>query len=1142
MDAYFRSLDAEVARAYEVATRARALGLDPSTKVEIPLAEDLAARVEKLLSKWPVHGVAVRIRELSKTLPREEVAIAVAKELALDPTRGTVAERLDVAVRVGLAIVTEGIVVAPLEGLVRAEIRPDPQGDYVDLYYAGPIRAAGGGAQAMSVLIADVVRQSLGLAKWRATETEIGRYCEELPLYRHLQHLQYNPTVEEIRQVATHLPVCIDGESTEGDQEVSAFRNVPRVDTNGVRGGACLVIAEGLCLKAPKVLKIVDRLKLEGWDFLREVGKKGPASDDEEDPTPKYLAEAVGGRPVLAHPHRAGGFRLSYGRCRTTGLAACGVNPATMILLRHFVAIGTQVKTELPGKAAAMALCDTVEGPLILLDDGSYVAVNDAEEADRLLPRVQRVMDLGELLVSYGEFLENNRPLCPGAYSLPWHLEELRSKGVPLDRRSLSPTFEEALAACREHGVPLHPRFNLFWHDLAVPVLHHLSQWVEEHGRWEEGTLALPKEAEVKERLLELGVLHREEQDLLLVDPNLGEAFLRGLGLEPGPAEARLRRRVALEGGAKEPLAEVSRLAGVVVKARAPTRIGARVGRPEKAYQRVMQPNVHVLFPVGEAGGAKRSLPIAATRSRELLRAPAPRPAVGTGPSPRSALTVSLGVRRCTSCGQDSLANRCRCGAHTEPTGKVISEAMPFGELWDLSVKGLGLAKAPTEVKGVKALMSESKTPEPLEKGLLRAIHAISVYQDGTARFDMTDLPLTHVRPREIGLGVERAKALGYDRDWAGAPLENEEQLLELKPHDIVVARSCGEYLLRLSHFLDEELHRLYGMPPFYQGKTLDDLRGHLVIALAPHTSGGVLGRLLGFTDVEGCFAHPVFHAAKRRNCDGDEDSVTLLLDGLLNFSFAYLPVKRGAMMDKPLVLTTRLDSREVDKEAHNVDVPYAYPLELYAAAERGASPKDVEALVDTLGKRLKQGPARQFSEIGFTHDTYDIAGGPRQSAYREARGMERTVEDTLLLGAQLRAVDMADAVGLLLNHHFLPDIMGNLKSYATQKFRCKVCGETLRRPPLDGRCPEMRGKVRCGGELLPTVYPNNVTKYLGLSRSLAARFGVSSYLRQRVEVLESSAQSLFPPAAKAPGLDHYDSSPATPAPPAEPAEQDPPG
>ncbi|MDE1819266.1 MAG: DNA polymerase II large subunit [Euryarchaeota archaeon] len=1153
MEEYFRHLDEEVTRAYEVATRARALGIDPEPRVEIPRAQDLASRVEKLLAKWPVSGVAVRIRELSAQTPkisREEVAITLAQEMAGDASRGSVAERLEVSLRVGLAILTEGIVVAPLEGLVKVEVHPDPQGDYVDLYYAGPIRAAGGGAQAVSVLLADVVREKLGLSRWHATEQEISRYCEELPLYKHLQHLQYSPSVEEIRTVVSRLPVCIDGEATEGDQEVSAFRNVPRVGTNGVRGGACLVIAEGLCLKAPKVRKIVDNLRKKGlslsdWDFLDKVGLKGAKEDDEgKGSLPKYLAEAVGGRPVLAYPHRPGGFRLVYGRCRTTGLASCGVNPATMVLLRHFVAIGTQVKTELPGKAAAISLCDTVEGPLVLLRDGTYLQVNDAERAKEVLPEVDRILDLGELLVSFGEFLENNRPLAPGGYSLAWHLEVLRAKGATLDRRALAPTFPEALEDAKQLQVPLHPRFNLFWHDLSAEALRALSRRVEDQSAWSGGTLHLPMDPSLREELLVLGLPHHVEGGSLVLDPERAPAFLLGLGLEVVPSNGELHRRAPLEGGAADTMAEVVRLSGVAWKPRAPTRIGARVGRPEKAYQRVMSPNVHVLFPVGEAGGAKRSVLAAADRAREAARPSYPRnhpsrpSSAASPPAPPPSLSVALGIRRCEQCGQEVISNRCACGGHTRPTERSVAEPVPFHELWERSLRALGFSKFPRDVKGVKGLMSESKTPEPLEKGVLRALHNISVYQDGTTRFDLTDLPLTHFRPCEVGLPLAKAHALGYTHDWTGAPLERVDQLLEVLPHDIIVAKSCGDYLLALSHFLDDELHLLYGMDPYYRGQNRYDLLGSLVIALAPHTSGGVLGRLIGFTDVEGCFAHPVFHAAKRRNCDGDEDSVTLLLDGLLNFSFAYLPVKRGALMDKPLVLTTRLDSREVDKEAQNVDVACSYPLALYEAAEQGASPKAVESLIDTLGKRLEKGPL-QFSRMGFTHDTADIGAGPRQSAYREARGMERTVEETLLLGAQLRAVDVSDAVGLLLNHHFLPDIMGNMKSYATQRFRCKVCGSSLRRPALDGRCPELRGKARCGGELLPTVYPSNVTKYLGLSRDLAKRYGVSPYLRQRVEILESSFASLFPTSPGAVGLEEFH-APDRPTPPPPPEEEPP--
>ena len=1100
MESYFRSVEAEVDRAYAVAEKARHSGYDPEVTPEIPRAQDMAMRVEKLLSHLEVEGISTEIRALSATMPREEVALTIARRIARDPARGdSVATRVDAALRVGLAILTEGILVAPLEGLAEVHVHEDREhGPYIELYYAGPIRAAGGTAQALSVLLADVVRRDLGLAAFHPEPAEVGRYQEEIPLYKYHQHLQYVPTPEEIDLVVRHVPVAISGEATEGDAEVSAFRNLPRVPTNGIRGGACLVIAEGLCQKAAKLRKIVEKLGLDGWEFLSEVGHN--TADDEEARTPKYLQDSVGGRPVLAHPNHPGGFRLVYGRARTTGLAACAINPATMVILQNFVAIGTQVKLEYPGKATAMGVCDTIEGPIVELDDGTVTAVHDLARAEELRSHVRRIIDLGEILVSFGEFLENNRPLVPAGYSLDWHLEELRAVGATEAEGLAITTYEDAVRISQTYRVPLHPRWLLFWHDLTPAEVRALGEFVERGGRWVDGSLVLPADPLWREALVRLGFLFSPVGgDDLRGEADASAALVGGLGLAPD-GEA-LVRRTPLDPVEEETLAYVSRLAGVPVRARGPSRVGGRVGRPEKAYHRSMQPNVHGLFPVGAAGGPKRSLPVAARQTM------------------REGVKVDLGVRSCPACGRSTVWTRCPCGAHTEPTGRTISEPLPIARLWSDALERLHLGKPP-EVKGVKGLTSPGKVPEAIEKGILRASHAISVYQDGTARFDLTDLPLTHFRPAEIGTDIATLQRLGYTRDWSGAPLTDDEQLVELLPQDLIVSRSCGTYLTRLAQFVDDELVRLYDTEPFYRADRPEQLIGQVVVALAPHTSGGVAGRLLGFTNAEACFAHPVFHAAKRRNCDGDEDSVTLLLDALLNFSRSYLPDSRGALMDKPLVLTTRLETTEVDKEAHNVDVSSHYPLALYRAAAERQDPKEVEALLDLVGHRL--GSSRSLSGYGFSHDTYRIAGGPPRSAYREGRPMAELVERSIVLASQIRAVDLAEAVTLVLNAHFLPDVMGNLRSFGTQKFRCKDCATSYRRPPLSGRCVAPRPGGRCDGELLSTVYEASVRKYLPLAQRLGSMEGITPYVRQRIQLIADSVATLFPGAISQTTLDRF--------------------
>src|SRR5437867_5335944 len=510
---YFATLEAGADEAYRVAAEARRKGFDPSLEVEIPKTEDLASRVENLLREYHVEGVARRMREMSVGHDREETANLVAKEIARRPA-ATKEEAIDRAVRVGLAVLTEGILVAPLEGLAEVRVKRNLDGsNYVDLSYAGPIRSAGGTGQALSVLIADLVRRDLGVGRYQPTRQEVERFKEEIPLYKQVQHLQYTPSDEEIALIAGNCPVAINGEGTE-DVEISGYRDLPRLETNRLRGGACCVIADGLCLKAPKIQKHVRRLRTDGWECDHtDQGARGGTDGDQGsgavlEPSETFIENIVAGRPVLCHASRPGGLRLRYGRSRANGLASLSLHPATMVVLDEFIAVGTQIKTERPGKAGAVTPCESIEGPLVLLETGDFVAVATEAHAREIRSKIKRIVDLGEILVPYGEFLENNDPRVPGAFSIEWYREELRAAAGELPADWEDPTWERALEISREYRVPLHPRFNLFWHDLDVAALARLRDASVRGGRRDGDTLLLPFAAAVQDPLVELGSTH----------------------------------------------------------------------------------------------------------------------------------------------------------------------------------------------------------------------------------------------------------------------------------------------------------------------------------------------------------------------------------------------------------------------------------------------------------------------------------------------------------------------------------------------------------------------------------------------------------------------------------------------------------
>lgn len=1104
---YFNDLESELNKAIELANHARAKGGDPLPEVEISIAKDLAERVEKLIG---VEGVAERLRELENIMSREEAALQIGREIANGKIKmfKTKRDAIEAAVRVAVAILTEGVVAAPIEGIARIDLAKNDDGsDYIRIYYAGPIRSAGGTAQALSVLVADYVRRSLGINRFIPRHEEVERYVEEITAYRRVANLQYLPTEDEIRLIVNNCPICIDGEPTE-EAEVEGRRDLERIETNRIRGGMALVIAEGIALKAPKLKKHVDKLKLDGWEWLEKFTLiVNEDSLTKLKPKDKYLQDLIAGRPVFSYPSQAGGFRLRYGRARNTGFAAAGINPATMIIMSNFIAPGTQLKIERPGKAAGIAPVDTIEGPTVRLFNGDVLRIDTVEEAKKLMPLIQKILDVGEILINYGDFLENNHPLLPSSYCYEWWIKELKEKtAIENDFRDIDE--KTALYLSDTYMIALHPKYTYLWHDITPEEYTKLANYIQDKASHSE-KLCFPLNKEIKDILEKLLVAHVVRNKNIIIKEPL--ALMRCLGLD-------INLKKSWEKAEQDIIAFIKKVSGISIRKRAPVRIGARMGRPEKSDKRQMKPAPHVLFPVGEAGGRRRLLQSArehAEINNEFKMYQKEKVGI---------IKVQIGERICPSCRKHTFKSRCTCGNLThallrciscgietsndtcprcnKDTTSVVEMDIDFRSEYQTALNNIGERDSFENIKGVLGLTSRNKTPEPLEKGLLRAKHGVVVFKDGTVRYDLSDLPLTHFKPKEIGISVKKLRELGYEKDIHGKKLAHEEQILELKVQDIVVSKECAEYLLKTSRFIDDVLTRYYKVESYYNLKDIHDLIGKLVIGLAPHTSAGVLGRLIGFTSASVGYAHPFFHAAKRRNCDGDEDCVMLLMDALLNFSRWYLPDKRGGQMDAPLVLTTRINPNEIDKEVHNIDVSFEYPLDFYEATLNYKDPKEVLKLMDTVGGRL--GKQEQYEGFGFTHDTSDIASGPKNSAYKTLGTMIEKMDAQLALARKIRAVDAKDVAERVINSHFLPDLIGNLRSFSKQKVRCTKCNAKYRRPPLSGSCP------KCRGNIVLTVHEGSVRKYLETSLRIADEYNISNYTKQRLELLKLEMRSLF--------------------------------
>ncbi len=1139
---YFEKIKKEVNFLHSLANQARHKGHDPQEQVEIELASNMAELVVGLISvaapKIKDKGIEKRILDLEKNygLLDWRVCLIIALEVAQEKfcKFETKKEAIEIGIRIGFAYVTLGVVSSPLDGFIDIEIkkRMDNRGEYFCLNFAGPIRNAGGTGASVCVLIADYVRKKMNYDVYDSQEKEIKRAITELQDYHErVTNLQYYPSAEETEFLMKHIPVEIGGEPSE-KFEVSNFKDLPRVSTNLIRSGYCLILSSCIPLKAPKLWKQLSvwgkEFDLEQWNFLEEflhIQKKSKAkgkekkSDEKITPDFTYINDLVAGRPVLGDPLAIGGFRLRYGRSRVSGYSSQGIHPATKAILNEYLAVGTQLKVERPGKATSITSCDLIDGPIVKLNSGDVIKINSFKEAKECSKDIEKIIFLGDVLISYGDFFNRAHPLVPSGYCEEWWIQEVEKNTkekfgsldflklkqlTNIDEKKLSdffknefihkPSVEEAFILSESLNVPLHPAYTYYWNLVKKEEFQELLLWFEKASFVEEQKIVLPL-AQEKLFLEKAGIPHNVVQKSFIVINYPESLVIKNLFFD---------NKIKYQGQA--PLDYIKETSKFILRDKAGVFIGSRMGRPEKAKIRKLTGSPHMLFPVSEEGGKFRSMQACLERGK---------------------VTADFAQFFCKNCNKIVIYSVCEhCNSKTEKIysckycgntekEKCIQEKhklsvrkqIKINELFALTLKRLGMTSYPDLIKGVRGTTNKKHIPENIAKGVLRAKHDIYVNKDGTTRYDMTQLPITHFKPIEINTSVNKLRELGYDKDINGKPLLQPDQIVELFPQDVIlpaceVATELGadKILMKIANFIDDLLLSFYKLPAFYNLKNEKDLVGHLVVCLAPHTSVGTVGRIIGFSKTQGFFAHPLLHAATRRDCDGDESCVLLIMDSFLNFSRDFLPNSRGSTMDAPLVLRSVIIPGEVDDMVFDLDIAWKYPLELYEKAQVYAMPWEVK--IPLLKNFLDT--EKQYESMGYTHDLSNLNESVLCSAYKTLPTMEDKLKGQMDLAEKINAVNTSNVARLVIEKHFIKDLKGNLRKFSNQVFRCVNCNAKFRRPLLVGRC------IECNGKIIFTISEGSIVKYLEPTISLAKKYNLDPYLVQTIDLLQQRIESVF--------------------------------
>ncbi|HVD08914.1 MAG TPA: DNA polymerase II large subunit, partial [Nitrososphaeraceae archaeon] len=540
---YHQKISKYIENSISVAQTAKNNGFDISEKVESQIGYDLPDRIAK------IHEIDIssRLRTLLPELGRELTALKIAEEIVLGKYGGkSIEEKLNNAVRVGLSVVTEGVTVAPLQGIYDVKIKTNAnKSQYLSVSFAGPIRSAGGTEAAVTMLIADHVRKIIGLDMYIANsfDDEISRYVEELRIYeREVGNFQFKVSDKDVISCISSLPVEIDGIDTD-PVEVVGHRNLQRVSTNRVRGGALRVMNDGLIGRSRKLLKIVETLKIEGWDWLKNL--EGAIQTPEDDTISHRMTEVITGRPVLSMQKKIGGFRLRYGRSCNTGFATIGIHPTIPILLNYAIAVGTQIKIDAPGKASTIALVDSIEPPIVKLHDGSVMKIETLSQAKSIANKITKILYLGDILISYGDFLENNSQLLPSSYVEEIWALELENKLTNTDPNSYLKIFEtkrlieliqhplekkpsviEAFKISQSFDIPLYPGYVFYWSVLTLNEFIILITKLLENREIIKNTNEkkyFTNDIDVKNIFEKLGIIHSlclDDSKIRIDDPN----------------------------------------------------------------------------------------------------------------------------------------------------------------------------------------------------------------------------------------------------------------------------------------------------------------------------------------------------------------------------------------------------------------------------------------------------------------------------------------------------------------------------------------------------------------------------------------------------------------------------------------------
>jgi DNA polymerase II large subunit len=1102
LERYTSTIVGQIESIKNIISIARSKGYDPDRNIEVILLNGTRSRLKQLASLYLDKTFETQSENFSY-----QEAFQIAKDLLLGKYGFTNDQEtlLNKAYKAAIILLTRGSTTSFLDAIKYSLERSNNGLYYIKMTFSKQIKTMKPNHIFFSLLIGEEGRKLFGLQRFNITaseDDEVSRYIEEVDILdASSRFLQYNVPKDTLIYCLQNLPFEIDAPPDQAFP-IQNPKNLKRIRSNYVRKEAIKVLNDIIAAKFNENLSLAHSLGIYDWDWLEKLKMSTVIQRKWKDFSKPNL--------ILSQPVR-GAFRLRYGRSTNTAPGTVGVHPVVFELLDNLMVVGSRVYISQVGNAT-VASVDTIEPPIVKLSDGSVIRISDPKLARHLQNKITKILSYGDLLISVGHFYLRNRDLLPAGYeesewmqdvqtalnslnkenqaTLSEHIKSLISGLCNGDITNLE--FDEAFDLSNQLSVPLHPRFTFNWELLSVSEIKDLRTKIESvkiiniNKNNEVGILP----SNIADILENLGIEYTQHEDMIHV-PIRTLKILEHC-LQPGKPEPSSASSLS---NGLDYLREIS---GLKIRNKTGTLLAIRLfseGTTTREHGRVL---AHGLFPVGLRRGAFKDIV-------GYCKAPSP---------------VEMLCRKCSHCGRKSpyticpicdnqttqiyYCFNCRAYSENETCFKCNNQAKKFSDSpieW-LPILQEAISKTQVQpyspLRGIFKATGNERYVERIEKAILRQRHNLEASKDGTIKFLVINSVLTHFNARQIASTVEKLRPLGYNKDIYDRDLTSSEQLIQLKPQDIIIPYSLADQLRRVADFLDDILVRLYNMSPLYDLKNLEDLLGHLVVAASPDSSFGVVGRIIGFTEANVCFAHPIWHVSKVRNMEGNTDNISLLGDVLLNFSVAFLPNDMSNSSGTIQFIQERLDLSDLAPKSLVLDMKYSYDNKFYEATRKQLNSRTLinKAFLEpaTVGETLRN------TRIDFVPQNIQ---GLQNTPHTKNLSIAELIEAQLKLASRVTSLDINDISIKILQDQLVPRLYEDIKLFTTQEFKCKNCGETYRRPTLRGVC------LSCEKQLQPTKSLEELSKLVELSDKIVSSVELNDNLKDVIKLAKENVELL---------------------------------